>query len=428
VPDSADPACLAALAAQLGHAPPFSEQELAAVKSLTIKHARDLSAIAGCTGLEHLRLLACELEDLYALEEIASIIHLEILCSRLGRTSGLDPSALQRVEVLFSSLTEGSNFQGAALGWQGTFIGSPLNDRTRGVLNELLENGFDLIDCGSERDWKECRELHDRLGACSGALGDNYGLLVRPGIPTLTKNDFDAIRVITGTARSALQDPDVTLEKLFTQHADQIEAPDLSVLAAEKILGYSKDAKQWIAESSLPDPDKAALDSFVTRFRKMVFYRFTRSGTERREKRLQLRLPDQFRAMHETIGGWWPQEALAPPVQFDAFEDSASPRADRVKSCTYYLGYRNHGADQREEMLKAGFIVIGWSKQDPISALAIRLDADTTVYEYSPEDIMDAISDGEAVTESMYPVFRSYAAMLGHIQAIHLANSVVVPQ
>lgn len=426
--DSADPACLAALTAQIGHAPPFSEQELASVTSLAIKHARDLSAIARCTGLEHLRLLACELEDLYALEEITSITHLEILCSRVSTISGLDPSVLQRADVLFSSLTAGSNLQGGALEWRGSFIGSPLDDRTRGVLNELLENGFNLIDCGSERDWKECRELYERLGACSGVLGDNYGLLVRPGIPMLTKNDYDAIGVIAGTARSALNDPNVTLEKLFTQHADTIEAPDLSLLAAEKTLGYSKDAKQWIAGSTLPEADQASLDQFVTRFRKMVFYRFASSANERREKRLQLRLPEQYRAMRETIAGWWPQEALAPPVQFDAFEESASPRADRVKSLTYYIGYRPHGADQREQMLKAGFIVIGWSKQEPISALALRLDADTTVYEYSPEDIMDAISDGEDVTKSMYPVFRSYAAMLGHVQAIHLANSVVVAQ
>jgi hypothetical protein len=127
--------------------------------------------------------------------------------------------------------------------------------------------------------------------------------------------------------------------------------------------------------------------------------------------------------MRETIDGWWPL-GISPPVQFDAFEQS-SPREDRVSSYSYYLGLRQHGEDQRKKMLSAGFIVVGWSSQDPISALAIRLDNDPTVYEYSPDDITDAISRKRDVSRSIYPVFRSYAAMLGHVLAIHLPHDVV---
>jgi hypothetical protein len=425
VTDSVDPACLAALVAQIGHAEPFTDAELAGVKSLTITHARDINILARCTGLEHLRLVACELERLRAIGELESLTQLEIHATRLSSSLGVNAPTLQRVEVLFSSLTTADDFLGADLHWQGAFNGTPLNETDRGAFHELVEGGFSLIDCGTQQDWEECRQLHERLGGCSGALGDNYGLLVRPGIPTLTKNEYDAIRVIPGTASSALDDADVTLEKLFEQHADKIEAPDLSELASQRVLGFAKDATQWIADSALSEPDKAALDSFVTRFPKMVFYRVTKAGNDRREQLSNLKLPDGYRALRETLDGWWPQTWLAPPVQFDTFDDSSSPRASRVTSYVYSLGFRNHGADQRAQMLKAGFICVGWSTEEPNSSLAIRLDGDPTLYEYSREDISDAISEGEDVTASIYPAFRSYAAMLGHVQAIHLPNRVV---
>jgi hypothetical protein len=420
-----DPACLAALAAQIGHATPFTDEELAGVKSLTVTHARDIDILARCTGLEHLRLVACELKNLYALGELESLAQLEIHCTRLSSSLGVNAPTLQRVEVLFSSMTRGRDFLGADLRWQGAFNGTPLDEIDRGAFHELMEGGFSLIDCGSQQEWEYCRQLHERLGACSGLLGDNYGLLVRPGIPTLTENEYDAIRVFPWIARSALHDADVTLEKLFAEHADEIEAPDLSELASRRVLGFAKQAKEWIASSALSEPDKAALDTFVMRFPNMIFYRVTKAANDRREQLSNLKFPVGYRALRETLDGWWPQTWLAPPVQFDAFDDSSSPRASRVTSYVYSLGYRGHGADQRAQMLAAGFICVGWSTEEPNSSLALRLDGDPTVYEYSREDISDAISEGEDVTASIYPAFRSYAAMLGHIVAIHLPYKVV---
>jgi hypothetical protein len=423
VTESEDPACLAALATEIGHAPPFSSEELAGVRSLTITHARDLQPIAGCVGLERLRLVACDVDDLLALDEIESVTHVAILCTRFNSPRGLIARNLRHVEVLFSSLNDASKFLAVVGDWQGTLIGNPMDELSRGALDEKVTNGHALVDLGSAADWEECQQLWERLGACSGKLA-GYPLLVRPGIPTLTKNTYDAIQVMTGTARSELRDPDVTLEKLFAKYADRIEAPDLSELAAMRILGRTEQAKQWIAESALPAPDKAALDRFVSRFPKMVFYRVTKAANDRKEAAYELKLPDGYRAIRETLDGWWPQ-GFCPPVQFDKFEDS-SPREDRVQTYSYYLGLRDHGDDQRAEMLKAGFIIIGWSRQRPISALAIRLDGEPTVYEYSPEDIGDAISDGGDVTASIYPVFRSYAAMLGHIDDIHLPDDDVL--
>lgn len=422
---SDDPACIAALAAQIGHAAPFTDQEIAGVRSLTIKHARDLSPIARCIGLEHLRIVACELEDLLALEALQSVKHLEIHATRLNSILGLTAEKLERVDVLFSSIHDASDLSGAPRGWQGTVIGNPLKLTSRGILTELFDNGWALVDIGSRYDWEECCKLWERLGACSGELAGDYGLIVRPGIPTLTKNSYDAIQVGTGTAVSELDDPDMTLEKIFATYAHRIEAPDLSEIAATRSLGRTKHAKQWIAESALSSADKAAVDSFVSGFPDMVFYRVTNAANDRKQKAFKLRLPDHYRRIRETLDGWWPLGRIAPPVGFDRFEDS-SPRADRVKNYTYYLGLRGHGADEQAAMLKAGFAIVGWSKEQPISVLAIRLDEDPAIYEYSPEDILDAISEDRDVSTSVYRVFDSYAAMLGHVTSIHLPNEIVV--
>lgn len=421
--DSDDPACLAALAAAVGHAAPFSDDELAAIRSLTVTHARDISPIARCTSLEHLRIVASELDDLLALEDVESVVHLEIHATRLGRILGLLPSKLRRIDVLFSSMHDGMALLGAPPGWNGTLVGCPWDEPSRRALDQQLDAGHIVADLGSRGDWEECRLLWERLGACSGEVAGDYGLIVRPGIPTLTANTYDAIRVPTGVASNELHASDVSLAKIFSTFTDRIDAPDLSDLAATRVLGRSSHAVEWIASSALPATDKAALNSFVSRFPEVVFYRATKAANDRKEKAFTQRLPDGYRAMRETIDGWFPR-GVCPPVRFDAFEQP-SPREDRVGRYTYYLGLRDHGEDQREAMFKAGFIIVGWSKENPVSALAIRLDGDPTVYEYSPEDVMDAISEGRDVNTAAYPVFPSYAAMLGHVVSIHTRDRVV---
>lgn len=421
--DSEDPACVAALAAAIGHDAPFSDEELSRVRSLTITHARDVSPIAGCTGLEHLRIVASELDDLLALEDVESVAHLEIHATRLGRILGLLPSKLRRIDVLFSSMHDGMALLGAPPGWQGTLVGCPWDKSSRRALGQQLDAGHIAADLGARGDWEECRLLWERLGACSGEIAGDYGLIVRPGIPALTKNTYDAIRVPTGVASNELHASDVSLAKLFSTFADRIEAPDLSELAATRTFGRSGQAVEWIASSALAPADKSALSTFVSRFPDVVFYRVTKAANDRKEKAFTQRLPDGYRAMRETIDGWFPQ-GMCPPVRFDAFEQP-SPRQDRIGHYTYFLGLRDHGEDQRDAMLTAGFIIVGWSKESPVSALAIRLDGDPAVYEYSPEDIMDAISEGRSVNTSTYPVFRSYAAMLGHVASIHTRDRVI---
>jgi hypothetical protein len=410
-----DRGCLVGLATQLGHAPPFTLEELARVRSLTVMHARDLRPLAGCVRLEHLKIVAAELASLDEINELEHLAHLEVQCTRLGSLSGLMTDTLSRIDVMFCSIEDASGLIGATHGWRGTVVGNPWHEASYGALVAQLDGGHGLVDCGSRDDWEECRQLWERLGACSGAVTGSYGLLVRPGIPTLTKNTYDAIHVMTGTARSALRDADVTLERIFAAYAHRIEAPDLSQLSAQRVLGWSKDAKQWIAESRLGSDDKDALERFVSRFPRLAYYRATKAAIARTEKMLEHPLPYDYRVLRETLDGWNPLGRRM--VTFDRFEEY-SPRGDRIATYTYNLAYYGHGADEEAAMERAKIFCIGMSREFPLSALAITLEGTSQVFEYSPEDISDALSEGSDVRDSIYPVFSSYAAMLGHVTKI----------
>jgi hypothetical protein len=79
-----------------------------------------------------------------------------------------------------------------------------------------------------------------------------------------------------------------------------------------------------------------------------------------------------------------------------------------------------HGSEQEAAMLAAGFVAVGSSIDDSQTMLAMQVGGDERrIYLYVYEDIGDAISEGRDVSTSIYPAFRSYASMLGHIASLH---------
>jgi hypothetical protein len=411
-----DAACLSALAAQIGHPPPFSDAELAAVAALTITHPRDLAPIEGCSGLRHLRIIAGELEDLMVLDEKAELTHLELHATRIGALLGAAScERLERVDVLFTSLEDASDLLGIASWKRGVVVGNPWNDNSWGALQHQAERPDRFFELSPEPEWRRIRRLWQRAEACCGYL--DYALLVRPGLPVHTQNAYDALRVSMGTIGHELNQADFSLAKMFQDYQSRIEAPDLSELAASRTLGTAADARGWIAASALPEADKAALDRFVQRF-PVTFYRANEAALDRDGSAHGLELPTRYRALRATLDGWMPAQSC-PPVRFDRFE-GWSPRADDVGVLTYDLGLRQAGADVREALREAGFAIVGLSLEQPQSTLAIRTAGDDPqVYEYSEEDISDAMSEHRDIASSIRPVFPSYAAMLDHVVSIH---------
>lgn len=92
--------------------------------------------------------------------------------------------------------------------------------------------------------------------------------------------------------------------------------------------------------------------------------------------------------MTTILDGWMPG-VRTPPVRFARFE-GASPRAGSVGDLTYSLGLGGHGDDIQAAMNAAGFVNVGVSVEQPGLLLAMRGD-DPRVFEYSEEDVSDAI-------------------------------------
>jgi hypothetical protein len=417
--DAGDPACLEALSVQIGHPAPFSDAEVARVTALTVTHARDLSLIRTCSALRHLRIVASELEDLGAVEGLTALAHIEVFCSLCKTLRGASScDRLERFDVLFSSVEDASAVIGTTR-TRGVLIGNPWNDLSWGALGADAMRGDVLVQLSSKYEWSVTRELWQRAGVCAGTLAGSYSLVVRPGLPKLTQNVYDALRIAPSLAVSDLTDPDVSVEGLFHERAAAVDAPDLADLLAQRTLGFADDALRWIEKSTLPPEDKADVARFVRRFAGLKFYRSSEALVARFARMYQLDPPRGYVAMTGILDGWLAPDDQ-PPVRFDRFE-SASLREDSGVTRPYSLALSNYtsGAEARAAVRAAGFVIIGRSAEHS-SQLVMRTDGrDPRIYELDLEDIDEAIAEERDVAASIYPVFRSYAAMLGHIISVH---------
>ncbi|MEZ4361962.1 MAG: hypothetical protein R3B48_17360 [Kofleriaceae bacterium] len=415
---SADPGCAKALSEKLGHPPPFTESELAALESLTVTHACDLSSLAACTGLRHLRVLASEVPSFDFCESLAELAHLEVLASRVDSFDGVVfCPALARIDLLYTSVSEAGDLLGVAEFNCGTIIGNPWNERSWSYLQSETAKPHMLVELPRESDWKLACTVWEKTQCCWGTVAGSQTLLVRPGLPKLTQNCFDALSLTS--IRHELNQPTFTLEALFQEYASQVIAPDLAELAHARTLGRSEQALQWIAASTLSEDDQGGLGRFVQRFPSVPFYQASAALIELETKPLKLAVPSWYRAQRATLDGWLPN-APGAAVRFSAFALDGSPRADRVDALTYDLGLYPHGGELEAPMHAAGILNLGMCAEDPELFLAMRAcDDDRRIFEYHFEDVSDAISEGRDVLTSIYPVFPSFAAMLDHVISLH---------
>lgn len=413
--DPGDPGCRAALSAAVGHAPPFQDAELSALQELVVTHARDIKPLAACTGLKRLRFVACELSNIQALKKMPLLEHLEVYATKLESLGGASYcERLERVDVVYSSLDDCADLLGIESWNRGTVIANHCSEIGWRALVEDADAGRNLGELSDEYDWTVTQQLWGRGEACVGYVGRGHSFVVRPGLPQLTANVFDALRLMPSSVAHELRQPGFTLAKLFAERAKRIEVPDLVALANARTLGKTDAALGWIAQSSLPAEERDLLGRFVRRFPKLVFYRWNGDNVD-------TSMPAWYRTLQTTLDGWMPHRVST--VKFDAFE-SWSPRGDRVSSIPYSLGPREHGNDGSKELLeKAGFAIIGLSEDGVTSTLALRTDGiDRRIYEYCHEDILDAMAERKDVARSIQPVFKSYAAMLSHIALVQPAT------
>src|SRR5690348_8705221 len=74
-----------AFVAALGHAPPFSSDELAGIsRPLVVRSARSLADLVHCSRLQSLQLIGGDIADLTPIQSLSQLAVLRILGARLG--------------------------------------------------------------------------------------------------------------------------------------------------------------------------------------------------------------------------------------------------------------------------------------------------------------------------------------------------------
>lgn len=422
--DDGDAACLAALAEVLGHEAPFADEELAGVTSLTVTHARDLEVLGQCAQLRHLRVIASEVASFDFCESLGELAHLELLASRAESFGGTTfCPKLARVDLMYTSVDDSFDILGLGAFRRGTLIGNPWKSRSWSHLHE--ERDSKLMELPAEDDWKLTRELWEGRPeedqACAGPVAECVHLLVRPGLPRFTNNVFDALSLHSSTIRHERDagGGEVKLEPLFHKFASRAVTPDLGALAQLRELGEGDEVRGWIAASALDAGDKAALAQLVDHFPETPFHRASDALIEREAAGLQVALPGWYREQRRTLDGWVPGNPRT-FVRFDGFDHSSPYSGGRALRERFWLGVTPHGSELEGAMLAAGFVSVGSSIDASQTMLAMQVNGDDRqIYIYVYEDISDALSEKRDVKTSIYPAFRSYASMLGHIASLH---------
>jgi hypothetical protein len=263
--DPKESAVMAAFAVALGHASPFSTEELAGIPGpLIIRGARRLDDLVRCAGLQSLQLIGGD----------------------RGRMLGnpWDPSSYDelRPELLDSP--------------------SP-----RTGLRRVLE--FSRPD-----DWKVTRTMFERgIELCFAEIDDRRGVLVRPGVARATDVGVDAIpaRGVSVEIRLRRETP-LSTDGLFADLESHVASAARVQLhfASHRILGNDADAQSWIDESSLAESEKRRLRAFVAAFPDVLFYRLEDPLLDEFEKQAAVELPAWLRAEQSVLVGAFPDEWL----------------------------------------------------------------------------------------------------------------------
>lgn len=184
-------------------------------------------------------------------------------------------------------------------------------------------------------------------------------------------------------------------------------------------------ARSWIASSTLPEEDKAALNRFVDRFPALDFARDDETALRRYEQTDEITLPPWYREVRATLA----PVAGGAQLRVGGFSWDESPRADEQAGHWYEVtpGYVND--EDRDTLRDLGrlYPVAQWFASYE-SILAVDLDNpdDHRLFEFALEDLWDDEAKGDPVRDTTYFAFASYSDFLDHVVAVKLPGGDVV--
>jgi hypothetical protein len=201
--------------------------------------------------------------------------------------------------------------------------------------------------------------------------------------------------------------------------------------AAHRIIGSADRVLARVADSSLPEADKAALRAFVGRFPTIAFHHDDEILLDHLERRNAVVLPASLRRIRQVLSGPGPEVQ----VRFDDF-DQWTPHSDITDGDDDVIGlwYEDNffGYLQAEDrdLLRNGAecypILSATTGVTYVLAADLAHPDDVHIVDLCDEDVMDDRFAGRPGTESVFPAFSSYASMLAHIAQCRMPDGTVI--
>lgn len=419
----------AALERALGHAAPFSANELAAFDGhLTVEHARDLSALAACTSLGALTLFASDVGDLRILAHLPRLSRLEVISTSVGDLGGLAAcTKLEELTLAFTLSEDAAPVLALPSLKEAELVGNPWSEESWDNLLERGEERSLRLGLSSEADWDLTRRIFERgYKACFGVY-QQLPLFVRPGLPSFPKMNCDLTMVPRFLLEMQFQEagfsPQGVFDMMGLAQRNESSPPFSFNYRKHLVFGFAEDARGWVAGSQLAEAEKAALNRFIDSFHSLLFYKELPAVLDAAEARHRVKLPRWFRELRQTV-------ADVMPHHFKEFRLGELPRWDPPTEDTSRLWYEirirgveNEGLRNIIEINHL-FPVGSWLPEGH-KVFAIRLDDedDHRVYSYTQDDI-DA--QGGLPPGCFAVVADSFAELLAHVSAVKLDTGQVI--
>lgn len=211
-----DPAVHEALQRAIRHAPPFTDEELAAVTVLNVEHARDISAIAACRNINLLILIGCEVPDLDPLRDLAALESVQMEMSTLRDVTALAGApSLIGLSLAKNMLVDLSPLLDCPKLVRLDVTGNPLSDVSyRDVLEELRRRRC-LITASDEREWRLTRRLHEEGYPASFYRGLHGPMLCALGLSVTPLPEYGHVPMEPDELQRRLDAGTLDLQRLF---------------------------------------------------------------------------------------------------------------------------------------------------------------------------------------------------------------------
>lgn len=402
----------------------LDDASLAALTSLTVRHARSLEGLERAAHLTRLDLLGCDLPDLLTLGKLLQLKYLNIRYSKVSDAGGLAACvALESADLSFSNFTSLTALAGLPALRRVVAYGLPLMDEAT-----RLPGREDVrIALSPER----VRLFSHRLLVADSGLvfGSQFGrnLLVRPGVPDDQSRTVAFISGVDSPIIATLwaQLGDAPASGLFDAIQARIGKPS-------KLLDPAQDARideasaavavQWIEGSELSPALRASLTSLVAGFSTLSWFRESAVAVEKQRELLGDPVPAWLLELKRTLSGHEPQQA-----SWVRFRGADGARVDGSSPARrwYSLGLAPGVARSNPLIVTAHHLIpVAEHLGVPERVLAVRADAPegTAVYEFLAEDV-DPRSGLDAPAAC---VFDSYASLLDHIDQIRLEDGTII--